>query len=88
MTVKSTLSASILTAATSLLTLPALAVDTDLQKSILAQYEAGELKGLHSVLVYQRGEILAEAYFSGQDQRWGQGKTGFIAAGRRPCWPS
>lgn len=30
-----------------------------------------ELKGLHSVIVYQKGKIKAELYYKGLDERWG-----------------
>ncbi|WP_298257169.1 serine hydrolase [uncultured Litoreibacter sp.] len=35
-------------------------------------FAAGELEGLHAVYVLQHGEPLAESYFEGVDQRWGQ----------------
>lgn len=34
-------------------------------------FEAGQLTGLHSVLVARDGQVLSEAYFTGADQRWG-----------------
>ena len=35
-------------------------------------FAAGELAGLHAVYVKHRGETLAEAYFDGSDERWGE----------------
>ncbi|WP_339950910.1 serine hydrolase [uncultured Albimonas sp.] len=35
-------------------------------------HAAGELAGLHGVLVLKDGEIFAEAYFPGQDEAWGE----------------
>lgn len=32
---------------------------------------AGDLEGLHAVLVLKDGEVFAEAYFPGEDERWG-----------------
>ncbi len=43
-----------------------------IEKSLDTAFNAGKLKGLHSVLVLQRGEILAERYYSGRDERWGR----------------
>ncbi len=48
------------------------AMDTMLQSQIEKAHQAGELDGLHGVLVVHKGEILAEQYFSGADERWGQ----------------
>ena len=36
-----------------------------------AAFDAGELEGLHSVLVIREREIFAEAHFKGQDWSWG-----------------
>lgn len=44
---------------------------TALDDKLQAAFEAGELAGLHTVLVIQRGEVLAESYFPGEDERWG-----------------
>ncbi len=44
---------------------------TDLSQQIKAAYTAGKLDGLHSVAIYQRGKLIAEAYFEGEDQSWG-----------------
>ncbi|MDU9005898.1 serine hydrolase domain-containing protein [Sedimentitalea todarodis] len=35
-------------------------------------FDQGKLDGLHAVLVRQNGETLAEVYFEGRDERWGQ----------------
>lgn len=43
--------------------------------------KAGRLPGLHAVIVRHEGETLAEAYFPGEDERWGQ------ALGRRAHGP-
>lgn len=44
------------------------ALSSDLQKA----FDQGKLVGLHAVLVRQNGETLAEVYFDGEDERWGQ----------------
>ena len=46
--------------------------DMSLEKSLDDAVAAGELDGLHSVLVIYKGKILAERYYAGRDQRWGQ----------------
>ncbi len=43
----------------------------ELEQKIKTAFEAGELSGLHSVLLLQKGEILAEVHFEGIDQKWG-----------------
>ncbi len=50
----------------------ALADDTTLNDRLQAAHEAGKLDGLHAVLVRRDGETLAELYFDGADERWGQ----------------
>ena len=45
--------------------------DDALEDKLVDAFEAKELVGLHSVLVMQRGKLLAELYFPGEDQRWG-----------------
>ncbi len=42
-----------------------------LEKRLTEAFEAEELKGLHSVFILHKGEILVETYFPGLDQRWG-----------------
>lgn len=42
-------------------------MDTSLEKA----FEAGQLKGLHSVLIIHKGKVFAEKYFSGKDEHWG-----------------
>lgn len=37
-----------------------------------AAFAAGELEGLHSVLVLYRGEVFAEAHYPGVDEAWGK----------------
>ncbi|MEO9781146.1 MAG: serine hydrolase [Sedimentitalea sp.] len=44
------------------------ALSNDLQQA----FDQGKLDGLHAVLVRQNGETLAEIYFDGVDERWGQ----------------
>ncbi len=43
----------------------------DVEDKLQAAFRSGELAGLHGVLVRRDGQTLAEAYFEGQDQRWG-----------------
>lgn len=47
-------------------------MDAKLEAKIDQAHKAGELDGLHAVLIIFKGEILAEKYFSGDDKRWGQ----------------
>ena len=49
----------------------ALAESNALEEELDAAFDAGELDGLHSVLVLLEGKVLAEAYFTGQDEDWG-----------------
>ncbi|MCV6575367.1 MAG: beta-lactamase family protein [Cohaesibacter sp.] len=51
---------------------PALAIDTALQNRLNQAHKAGELKGLHQVLVYQGGKLLADVSYAGKDQSWGR----------------
>jgi len=44
----------------------------ELEEKLAKAVEAGELAGLHSVLVIHRGEVLAEKYFAGGDERRGR----------------
>lgn len=46
--------------------------DMPIEKSLDDAVAAGKLKGLHSVLVIHKGKIIAERYYSGRDERWGQ----------------
>lgn len=46
------------------------AQERPLQDAIAAGFKAGDLAGLHSVLVMQKGEILAENHFEGSDWSW------------------
>jgi CubicO group peptidase (beta-lactamase class C family) len=45
--------------------------DTTMDKELQQAFNAGELPGLHSVLVIHKGEVFAESYFKGRDERWG-----------------
>ncbi len=49
----------------------AVAQNADLERSLREAHAAGQLDGLHGVLVRRNGETLAELYFDGPDQRWG-----------------
>ncbi|MCP4433456.1 MAG: serine hydrolase [Gammaproteobacteria bacterium] len=42
-----------------------------LDEKLKEAFFAGELSGLHSVLIIHEGEIIAETHFPGRDQRWG-----------------
>ncbi len=42
-----------------------------MQEKINSAIEAGEITGLHSTVVMLEGEKIAEAYFPGEDERWG-----------------
>lgn len=44
----------------------------ELEQKMKSAFEAGELSGLHSVLVMRKGEIFAEVYLEGSDQKWGK----------------
>jgi len=44
----------------------------DLERNIKSAFEAGELSGLHSVLVMRKGEVFAEVYLEGPDENWGR----------------
>ena len=43
----------------------------DMERKLAADFEAGALRGLHSVLVLKDGETFAEAHFRGADESWG-----------------
>ncbi|MGI9372867.1 MAG: serine hydrolase domain-containing protein [Hyphomicrobiales bacterium] len=47
--------------------------DKILETKLKQAFAAGELEGLHSLLVIQNGKTLAETYFKGRDERWGSG---------------
>ena len=47
-------------------------MDKDISAQLQRAHRDGDLEGLHGVLVIRRGEILAEQYFAGEDERWGQ----------------
>lgn len=52
----------------------------ELEQSLKTAFAKGQLDGLHSVLVRQNGETLAEVYFDGTDQSWGD-SLGLVAHG-------
>lgn len=60
------------------LALPALA--NDLETALRDAFDAGDLPGLHAVLVRQGGATGAEVYFTGQDEIWGA-PVGIVAHG-------
>lgn len=45
--------------------------ETAVEKGIRADFEAGKLNGLHSVLLIHHGKPLGEIHFNGEDERWG-----------------
>lgn len=47
------------------------AEDRALDTRLRTAFEAGDLPGLHAVIVEKDGETLAESYFPGADERWG-----------------
>lgn len=51
---------------------PVQATDERLEKKLDTAFAAGELSGLHGVLILHRGDILAERYYPGEDQDWGR----------------
>ncbi|MCF8483391.1 MAG: beta-lactamase family protein [Rhodospirillum sp.] len=58
--------------ALSLFSSVALAEQRPMDKDLTRAFESGALSGLHGVLVLKGPEVLAESYFSGRDDRWGQ----------------
>jgi CubicO group peptidase (beta-lactamase class C family) len=46
--------------------------DSTMDKELRQAFDAGQLPGLHSVLVMHQGEVFAESYFVGTDERLGQ----------------
>jgi CubicO group peptidase (beta-lactamase class C family) len=48
-----------------------MAADNQLENSLDAAFADGDLPNLHSVLVLHRGVILAERYYDGIDESWG-----------------
>jgi CubicO group peptidase (beta-lactamase class C family) len=48
-----------------------LARNSEMEAELASAFARGELRGLHSVLVLRNGEVFAEAYFPGEDERWG-----------------
>lgn len=47
------------------------AADTELNRKLQEAHAAGDLDGLHGVLIVHEGDVIAEAYFEGDDERWG-----------------
>ncbi|MEM9426059.1 MAG: serine hydrolase [Pseudomonadota bacterium] len=48
-----------------------LAAET-MEETLTHAFDAGELPGLHAVVATQNDELVGEAYFAGEDERWGQ----------------
>ena len=46
--------------------------DTTMEAALQQAFDAGQLPGLHSVLVIHQGKVFAERYFVGTDERWGE----------------
>ena len=51
-----------------------------MEEKLRAAFAAGELEGLHSVLILHRGEVFAEVHFDGEDEAWGT-PLGVVAHG-------
>ncbi len=47
-------------------------MDSKVQARLEKAHQAGDLEGLHGVLIIHKGQILAEQYFPGRDESWGQ----------------
>ncbi|MCB1493758.1 MAG: serine hydrolase [Rhodobiaceae bacterium] len=43
-----------------------------MESELKSAFKAGELSGLHSVLVIRDGTVLADVHFSGEDENWGK----------------
>jgi CubicO group peptidase (beta-lactamase class C family) len=54
-----------------LMTGPAQAADAAKLEALRARIASGEIRGVHSVIVTQHGQTLAEWYFPGDDERYG-----------------
>ncbi|MEM7635934.1 MAG: serine hydrolase, partial [Pseudomonadota bacterium] len=48
-----------------------MAKDSRMEAKLDTAFAAGELSGLHSVLVIHKGSVIAERHYPGDDQRWG-----------------
>ncbi len=48
-----------------------MALNAVLDNGIHEAFRAGQLSGLHSVLIIHKGEVVAECHFPGDDERWG-----------------
>ncbi len=53
----------------------------DVAETLDTAFAAGELEGLHAVLVIRQGKLVVERYYEGHDERWGSalGKIRFDA---------
>lgn len=49
----------------------AMAGGATMEDRLKAAFEAGDLPGLHSVMVLKEAEIFAEVHFAGEDESWG-----------------
>ena len=54
---------------------------SDLGQSLDAAFEAGELEGLHAVVLIRGGKLVLERYYEGEDESWGRsiGRVAFDA---------
>lgn len=43
----------------------------EMERKLKSAFEAGELSGLHGVLILHQGSTFGEAYFPGEDESWG-----------------
>jgi len=50
----------------------AVAKDSRMEEKLDTAFAAGELSGLHSVLIIHKDSIIAEKHYPGEDQRWGE----------------
>ncbi len=55
-----------------LFTLSAIAKPNSMEERINRDFQAGNLNGLHTVMVWHKGEIIAANHFIGEDRNWGQ----------------
>ena len=59
---------------------PTLTRGETMDQKLQAAFEAGDLPGLHAVVVRLKGETVGEVYFDGEDERWGR-SLGMVAHG-------
>jgi CubicO group peptidase (beta-lactamase class C family) len=62
----------IVVAAIAPFSIPAIADDNALEKGLDEAFEAGQLSGLHSVLIFHRGEAFGERHYNGTDETIGR----------------